>query len=326
MHNPTERMWVTLTNSTHFRRMIAQGAGARLIRSRAVRQLMLARRHAASYYLSRRHPDLFDDVKTFCLFIGHNKSGSSMLSALLDAHPAMVIADEAGAVQDIAAGFDRDQLFHYLLRISRREAMKGRVTARRLGAYSFAVPGQWQGGYETLQVIGDSTTGSSTQRFGRDPHLLPRIRQVMAGIQVKFVQVIRNPYDPISYMMVRGQRSFENAIEHYFANCRALSALRAELDPTDLLSVRYEEFIDRPDAHLQELCRFLGVDAPDDYLAACTGILRPIPDRHRQMVHWDQTWIDAVQARSAQVDFLAGYTFESEPEFNANRHHTAKHR
>lgn len=234
-----------------------------------------------------------------------------MIGSLLDAHPEIILSDEAGAIRYVSAGFSRNQIFHLLLRVSRREAMKGRVTARRLTPYSFAVPGQWQGRYATLRVIGDSTTGTSTQRFAREPHLLQRLHQVMEGRQVKFIQVIRNPYDPISYMMVRGKRSFANAIEHYFANCNTLVEMRKSLDPSNLYPVRYEDFIHQPDSHLSQICRFLGVEAGPDYLRSCRGILRQSPDQHRQMVDWNAKWITVVKNKIDQYDFLAGYSFEN---------------
>lgn len=261
-------------------------------------------------YRIRTQPDLFRDVKTFCFFVGHNKSGTSMTGALLDAHPNAVISDEEDALQYVPMGFSRDQIFHLLLWGSRREAMKGRVTARRLTPYSYQVPGQWQGRYSRMHVIGDSTSGSSTRRLAQDPDLLPRLQQLMAGVEVKLIQVIRNPYDPISVMMVRGKRSFENAIDHYFAGCEALVQLRRRLSDAQLLPVRYEDFVRSPRASLAEICHFLNIEPSADYLPACAGILRRDPDTHRDMVPWSAPWIEAVQTRMARYDFLAGYGFE----------------
>lgn len=306
----SERMWLALTNSDRFRRFAKKGAGARLLHSPIYRRLHAAKRHVTSGYYSRKNPAQFQDVTTFCLFIGHNKSGSSMIGSLLDAHANIVLADEAGALRDVAAGFSRDQIYHYLVRVSRREAMKGRVTARRLTPYSFEVPGQWQGRYSTIRVIGDSTTGTSTQRFGADPNLVPRLQELMHGVDIKFIQVIRNPFDPISYMMVRGNRTFENAINHYFANCVVLEEMRKSLDCDHLFPIRYEDFIDEPDTKLRDICRFLGVDAGEEYRTACTSILRATPDRHRQMVDWSPAWIQHVQERICRYDFLEGYSFE----------------
>ena len=36
----------------------------------------------------------FSQVKTFCVFLGHSRSGHSLLASLLDAHKNIVIADD----------------------------------------------------------------------------------------------------------------------------------------------------------------------------------------------------------------------------------------
>ncbi len=310
MNVSLERLWVSFQNSNAFRQFAKQGAGYRFARSRGYRKLDMARRYLATYYQCRKRPALFQDVRTYCMFIGHNKSGTSMIGALLDAHPNVILADEVDALQYVSAGFSRDQIYHLLLKGSRREAMKGRVTARRVQAYSYWVPGQWQGRYSQLQVIGDSTSGTSTRRFAKDPDLLQRLQNVMTGVDVKFIQVIRNPYDPISYMMVRGKRTFQNAIEHYFTSCEMLVDMRQRLDPARLFAVKYEDFVGRPETYLAALGRFLGIETSDDYLKACAGILHQTPDQNRHMVAWDDRWIEVVKNKIEQFDFLQGYSFE----------------
>lgn len=309
MYNSFERFWVSFQDSDAFRNFVKRGAGARFFRSRAYRRAYLAKNYLTSYVTARRHPDAVANVKTFCLFIGHNKSGTSMLGALLDAHPAVILADEVDALKYVDAGFSRSQIFHLLVRASRRERLKGRVTARRLQAYSWLVPGQWQGRYRRLQVVGDSTSGTSTRRFGRDAELLSRLETTMDGVNVKVILVIRNPFDPISFIMIRGRRSFENAIDHYFSNCEIVATLRRRIDGANLLPVRYEEFIRRPRAQLTAVCHFLGIDPTDDYLDACAGILQPTPEQGRHLVPWDEPWIGMVENRIRQFDFLQGYSF-----------------
>jgi hypothetical protein len=258
----------------------------------------------------RTAPLQFKDVRTYCLFVGHNKSGTSMVGSLLDAHPEVILSDEADALDYVRAGFSREQIFHILLRQSRREARKGRVTARRLQPYSYLVPGQWQGRYRSLRVIGDSTAGSSTRRLAVEPGLLDRLQTVMGEAEVKVIQIIRNPYDPISAMMVRGGRSFENAIETYFSYCETLAGLRERLDSSRLFPVRYEDFVRKGEEKLAAICNFLGVAAEPDYIRACTGILHVAPATHRQLVDWDAGHIARVAGEIKRFDFLDGYNFE----------------
>ncbi|HSL46390.1 MAG TPA: sulfotransferase [Anaerolineales bacterium] len=312
-----QRLWVSFLNSDGFRRFAKRGSGSFLFKSSAYRSFLMARKYITSYYRSRRYSASFRDVKTYCTFIGHMKSGGSMIGSLLDAHPNVILADEAGPLRYVQAGFKREQIFYILLRASQREFMKGRVTARRLTAYSWLVPGQWQGRFKSLRVIGDSTTGASTQLLARTPGLFEKLCDVMEPVDLKFIHVIRNPYDPISVMMVRGKRSFEDACEHYFRSCEMLSGLHKRLDTSNILPVKYEDFVNHPEKKLAEICAFLGLSAMPEYLAACASILHESPERSRNMVKWKPEWIDQVKTRMAQYDFLAGYSFEEE---NVNAH------
>ena len=76
--------------------------------------------------------DLFEDVNTFCVFIGHGRSGHSIFGALLDAHPNIIISDEANTAKFLQAGFNRTKLFHTLLMKSRRQAKRKRMKRHRL--------------------------------------------------------------------------------------------------------------------------------------------------------------------------------------------------
>jgi hypothetical protein len=133
----------------------------------------------------------------------------------------------------------------------------------------------------------------------------------MTGVDVRPIQVIRNPFDPISAMMVRSGRSFENSIGHYFGACERLNEIRAALDQDALLPVRYETFVGDPERELARVCGFLGVRPDAAYLHACASIIRHEPDRSREMVEWTPSWIDHVERRIDDFEFLKGYSYAS---------------
>jgi hypothetical protein len=283
-----------------------QSVGARVTSG-----LRMARRYVTSLYRSRQERTWYQDIKTYCMFIGHARSGHSIVGALLDAHPSIILPDEVDALQYVSAGFSREQIYHLLLARSLRQANKGRTKGGRDGkTYSYQVPGQWQGRFEQLCVIGDSKAGVSTQRLARNPALFEQLQRTMKDVDVKVILVVRNPYDNISTMILRGGRTFENAIERYFSNCEALIKIRERVSSTDFLLIKQEDVIEQPQARLGEICRFLGVDAADDYLNACASILYKSPAQSRQNVQWRPELVDAVRRQSDQYDFLAGYSYE----------------
>jgi hypothetical protein len=275
-----------------------------------VRRLRIARRFVTSLYRSRGDRALFREVRTYCMFIGHARSGHSIVGALLDAHPEAIVADEVDALQYVAAGFSRDQIFHLLLARSRRQAVKGRTKGGRDGkTYSYHVPGQWQGQFTQLRVMGDSKAGVSTQRLADNPELLPRLHVTLQGVRPRVIHVVRNPYDNISTMMLRGGRTFDDAIGRYLANCETIRQLRRKLG-NDLLTVRQENLIARPGPFLEEVCGFLGLSTSEEYRAACASILFRAPARSRGKVEWTPELIAQVQEATDRFDFLHGYTYK----------------
>lgn len=309
MRKLLEEKWVSLIDSKPYRDLTQRKVVSRIIKGKLYQNANYYRRFLLTYYKANSFPEFFTGVENFCVFLGQTKSGSSMVGGLLDSHPNIIISDEANALKLVENGLSRDQLFHLLLHVSKREMMKGRVTARRLVPYSFLVPDQWQGRYSKLITIGDSTAAKSTQNLARNPELVQNLELMMNGMQVKYIQVVKNPFDPISIMMIRGKRTFENAMNHYFADCETLEFLRKTLITKNIYSIRYEDFIQSPGLELSNLCKFLGVEIPDGYIEACTQILFNSPERSRELIDWDQSWIDKVHAKIVQYDFLDGYSY-----------------
>ena len=49
----------------------------------------------------KRIRKLYDGIRTFVLFIGYGRSGHSLVAAILDAHPKIVIAHEFDVLRGI---------------------------------------------------------------------------------------------------------------------------------------------------------------------------------------------------------------------------------
>jgi hypothetical protein len=268
-------------------------------------------RWAASAVGARRERAALATVRTYCVFIGHARSGHSIVGALLDAHPEIVISDELDALRYVDLGFDLRQVMYLSIAVSRHQARNERRKAGQGGTtYSYHVPGQWQGRHHDLRVVGDSQAGWSVQRLARDPSLLGRLRAATSGRDLRFVHVARNPFDNISTMMLRGNRTFQSAFERYFTNCESIVDLTERIGPDGLLRLRHEDVITDPRTTLRGACQFLGVVATDEYLDACASILFDSPSRSRAKVTWTPEMRAMVEARIAEFDFLAGYRYD----------------
>ena len=106
-----------------------------------------------------------------------------------------------------------------------------------------------------------------------------------------------------------GGCALEGNIDLYEKLCAVNSRLRVDLGDR-LMEIRHEQFVADPRASLAALCHFLGVDAEDDYLDACAGVVRKTPRRTRFTIGWPAPVRARMEALIARVPFLNGYEFD----------------
>jgi hypothetical protein len=238
--------------------------------------------------------------------VGYPRSGHSLIGALLDAHPEMIVAHELHALRYLRYGFDRDQIFSLLLERSRQQAAAGREAT----GYSYRVPGQWQGRYQRLRAIGDKRGGGSIRKLCAHPHLLERLRRTV-DLPLRFVHVLRNPFDNVASLYRRGRgRSLESCLDRYLAMLEGVAELRTRLAADELLDLRHEAFVADPRAELSSLCRFLSVEPGRDYLDACAATVWPEAHHTRDEIPWPAATRRRLEARIEQHEVLEGYAFQ----------------
>lgn len=255
---------------------------------------------------ARAYGPALGNVKVYCMFIGYPRSGHSLIGSLLDAHPNVVIAHEADTLRMVERRMPRNDIFVTLLENSRAYAEAGRAET----GYSYEVPGQWQGRFSKLLVIGDKKGGQSALALLRNPHLLDELQRMLEAIALKIIHVIRNPFDNIATICTRG-RSFDSAFDLYFSQCDSVARIRQRLGPNIVLDLRQETVIEAPKEALVKLWRFLNVEPLDDCLDACASIVYESPNKSRCKIDWTSEMIERVHERMADYDYLAGYTYET---------------
>ena len=103
---------------------------------------------------------LYDGVETFVLFIGYPRSSHSLVGAILDAHPEIVIPHEFNLLNvwnrfrklgNRQEKLQKYLLFYELQQLSTRQALFGIRANNSLyqgeSAYTYNIPKLWQGGY-----------------------------------------------------------------------------------------------------------------------------------------------------------------------------------
>ena len=111
----------------------------------------------------------YDEVETFVMFIGYPRSSHSLVGAILDAHPEIIIPHEFNLLEKWRSynlpAFKRKNLLRYKLyfdlhQTSLKQAIFGIRASRNrtvLGGeftYLYNVPDLWQGGYKNGIKVG----------------------------------------------------------------------------------------------------------------------------------------------------------------------------
>ncbi|KAL9959650.1 hypothetical protein ACROYT_G032990 [Oculina patagonica] len=288
---------------------------------------------------------LYDGVETFVMFIGYPRSSHSLVGAILDAHPEIIIPHEFNLIgrwpKYQSAELKQQNMRKYVLfrdlqERSKIQAMYGiRASANNTRlkgefVYTYHVPGLWQGGYQNkIKVIGDKKGGLTSQIL-TDPSRLSVLEEIHQVVQVpmKFIHVTRNPFDNISTMMLRasGARNkvreegvkknntnfLERFITIYFKLAASNQRVRERYGDA-VLDIPGHETVLRPRKTIQNMCDHLGVTCSEDYFEKCSKIMYGTPSVTRDKVVWTDDQIKRVTEMMKNYPFMKDYSFDKYP-------------
>jgi hypothetical protein len=253
-----------------------------------------------------RHRRDLSRIERFCWFLGYPRSGHSLVGSLLNAHPDVVIAHEADTLRWLADGMGRHELFGLLLM---RDSWFG-ATGRTWTGYDYTVPGQWQGRWRTLRVLGDKKGAESAAALRCDPWLLERLRACVR-VPLRTVHVTRHPLDNVARMALRSARGappdLAAAARHYLELVGVVERTRSRMAPEEWIDVRHEDVVADPVGELGRLCRFLGVEPSPGYLEACASIVFDAPRRSRDEVTWTPEALELLATGLEGIPILGEY-------------------
>jgi len=249
----------------------------------------------------------FESIERFCLFVGYPRSGHSLIGALLNAHPNIVISHELDVVGLVNQGYRRNQLYSAVIDRDHWWSTRG----LKWEGWSYGVEGQWQGRYETLRVIGDKAGGLTSRQVFHEPGVLTRLADVVE-VPVTLIHHIRNPFDTIATMARKGQPGVDTvagAIDRFFTEHVPGVEIACEWAGDRTVHLYHEDFVARPEHHLRMTCDRLGVDADADtkYVDACADLVHPEPMKSRSRVDWSPREIERVVREIERVRWLERY-------------------
>lgn len=266
----------------------------------------------AGYYKKHYSKD-FRGVKTYVMFLGYPRSGHTLLGSMLNAHPSTLIAHEYNALQKVDTLKNRNELFAHLLAQNQWFISRG----HKWTGYSYNIPSPWQGRFKRLKVIGDKRGGASSRILYDQPEKLNQLAKLVQ-VPVKLIIVHRNPFDNIAtrarggnyYQRKPGNKEIQKEIEKHFRDVETICRVK-ESGKYEFIELRHEDFFFNSKKHLENICRFLDIEVDNEFIDACTNILKPASNPSRNKIIWTNEQIDQINELSSRYDFLKGYTFET---------------
>jgi len=230
-----------------------------------------------------KYPDkIFNDIRYFTIFVGHDRSGHSSAYAVLDAQPNIVLSHELDVPQYLKKyKFNKNKVFKLMI------AKSNDNLRRKIFYYDYSIPGQYRGHFKKLHVIGDKCAEKTTLYLHDHPKMLAALFKHF-GHSLKIVNVVRNPYDNISAYVTRRGISVDSAINRYFKVVNIVTKLKNKIPPDQFRTVYHEDFVTDKEKEITSLCSFLGEKVSPDSLKACSEMIYDSPHKRRHSFDWRQ--------------------------------------
>lgn len=242
--------------------------------------------------------DFFKNLHSIVLFIGYSRSGHSLVGSLLDAHPEILISHELHMVKQLLSGSSESDIFKSMVINSALFNKNG----REYTGYNYSVTDQYQGKVTTLKLLGDKKGNGTVRLIKKHPKIILLLKRLR--VPVKFIHVIRNPYDNIATRATRNGTSLSFAAKGYFKNMEVIS----KIDQGDSFEVEHiflEDLICQPALTLTGLLDSLNIAKPtDEYIQACSKMLFSRPKETRFDWEWSSSLVDYVSQKIEHYAFL----------------------
>lgn len=209
------------------------------------------------------------DLRTFCCFIGFGKSRTKLVSAILDSHPQVVMANEGNFIKDFVADKikSKDDAINYIVSASEQYNTKKKSTYRIADSH--------QGGsFTTLKVIGDRNPYETMRETNNDSSIIGKLSSVCSS-NIKFIQCIRNPFEWFTLQLSHHKVSFKKLLNIFDIRMERSMKLAngSDKDICDTHYIHLNELVKNPEDNIANIVRFLGVPAYKSFINKASKLI-----------------------------------------------------
>ncbi|OGV51437.1 MAG: hypothetical protein A2X49_16935 [Lentisphaerae bacterium GWF2_52_8] len=207
--------------------------------------------------------------------VGCQKSGTSWVQAILDAHPALSCGGESGFMTDLIPSLTQATGFYnQRQKTGPHNVFSNNDDEFMITTAILSLIAKWPGA-EAASCIGERTPGHAI--------LMPELNQLFPNS--KFIHVIRDGRDvvlsgwfhnlrePSTLFKQEFENDFHAYIEHaclyHWRHYIIKARIFGKRNPEQYLEVRYEKLHSAPEETIEEMLSFLGVDASTSLVERC---------------------------------------------------------
>ena len=250
----------------------------------------------------------FNHLKSFVIFVGNNRSGTSVVGAFLNAHPNVSCCFEYNFLKKWTSyDWERNQYFSKMIH---HAALYQHIY----------VPHNMS--HDRLKVIGDKKSGETSKimREWSERNSLEYELNSLYGfldLPIKFIQLCRNPFDVVARKIIartkrrkESTKIFKNCVNTYFQNhelAQDIENLSSSNGAFGFHRAYQEELILKPEKTLKALCDFLEVETCPDHIENCTSILFSEPRRTSRRRKWTGEEESLIYEKMSQHEDLKHY-------------------
>jgi len=247
-----------------------------------------------------KSPLVIDNLRTFLLFVGNPRSGTTLVRSLVNASPEALLSVEVNVLQFLHENFKTvlGRIVENHERFANNPVWTG---------YDYSVPAPPKPGAAKIRVIGDKKSAETALAVNSDPALLQRLTE-WCPLPIRWIHCVRNPYDRIaSGILARKQagRSQDKMIRNWRANERGALQTADFAGPHSFHRIYLEDLIAEPVRELRALAKFLEL-APG-WIEACRTMIFEKPNLTKQLVQWTPQLLAEVAAGIEEFPHLHRY-------------------
>ncbi len=231
----------------------------------------------------------YKEVEKFVLFIGPARTGHSLVSSILDAHPNIAISLKVNPCLRFIDRYTREETFDIIFTYCEYES---NTKGKEIGGYSYNIGNSFQGNIENVKIIGDSASTQKNAIAFTNDNLFKKFCDYI-GVPIYWFWVVREPFQNIQSGSKISGNNIEHVLEMYTKRMHMTHEFYTKRKDS-VFVIHLEELVLNPWHWIVQMISFLDMECTDEYVIACKNFIFDKPHKVFCRDDWTDEQIEKV--------------------------------